>query len=378
MGGNFGPSTSEPIRRSSKHYTIIREHAIMMAEALQSKLLGQECHCKLVHNANLILEVRTGRRFWNHCFRVLFGFDGGSTAPMQPPWISREMEIQALELSEAPNEPGVLKGTKSDQATAPTIIVEAVPDSKEVIEAPERNPAEKKRSHFKRLWRSRSPRSSKIVPEGDPGNDKAIIAQTDPQTVSKSENAPKVAFDIPETRTTDEGAKEIDNLCSVISKSSDESLWGGILISRGNRWQKISKAKLACFSSEKVKAVSLAELLSSDLWTIDKRSKLGLQLASTVLQLYQTPWLRDDWGKEDIFFVQEANETLLIDKPFLRPRFSQLASSTKCVAGEGETIFTNVPCLFALGVVIIELHYGKSIDQLQKEDPGLTASSNEV
>jgi hypothetical protein len=40
---------------------------------------------------------------------------------------------------------------------------------------------------------------------------------------------------------------------------------------------------------------------------IGRKYRLGLavKLASVLLQLYKTPWLKEVWGKQDILFVQQ-------------------------------------------------------------------------
>ncbi|KAF2182091.1 hypothetical protein K469DRAFT_691691 [Zopfia rhizophila CBS 207.26] len=99
--------------------------------------------------------------------------------------------------------------------------------------------------------------------------------------------------------------------------------------------------------------------------------KIAVHLASSVLQLYKTPWLVEDWGKEDILFIHRPGASLY-DHPFVSCGFSHLRSS----AEEMEWVSTGTSpynvirnqTLFTLGILLIELWYGKSMDDLKTTD----------
>ncbi|CZR67557.1 uncharacterized protein PAC_17456 [Phialocephala subalpina] len=375
---NVMSSVPEPARRSARHYNTIREHAIMMAEALQKKLLGKECHCKSKHDASLVLEVRPShKRTKSCCFHVLFGSEPTPMASLQRRWITWEAEIEALEVM-TPSRPAVLSQQPPNSARTPSFIVDAADDDKISNPGADSNDqnAKKKRS-FKGFWRSISPHIDAANVRGKSAMKSAAITATVTPISVTPKRKQQVGFEIQEEDNMDVMTKEIENLCATIATTGIEAAWYGVLISREERWQRIRRATKPCCTSKNIKMVSLAQLLSTELWKTKPRSKLGLKLASMVLQLYQTPWLSDDWGKEDIFFIQEEDGTVVTDKPFIRPRIAPRTTAATPFKPKLATINMNVPCLFALGVVLVELHYKKTIDELQKEEPGFVVSNNE-
>jgi hypothetical protein len=283
------------------------------------------------------------------------------------------MEIQAAEESPSWTESQPAQKTTLGEDGNPLVTVEAT-DETDIQKSISTPPAQKKKSRLKGHFRLRSSnkddstKNEKIVP--------AMAALSIPIR-SNSEHARKVMFEVQEESRKKGATKEIENLCAAISEARGQTAWRGILTAQNNISQEIRIATDRYFTSETANIVSLADLLSTPLWNIKNRCKLCLRLASTVLQLYQTPWLGDNWGKEDIFFIQEKNGNVLLDKPFLRPRFPAATAGTQMVPA-ASTINVNVPSLFALGVVLIELHFKKPIDELQKENNNSVFNPNEV
>ena len=100
------------------------------------------------------------------------------------------------------------------------------------------------------------------------------------------------------------------------------------------------------------------------------RLKLAVTLASSVLQLHETPWLDQCWSKDSIFFVKRPG-MIMYDQPFVSRDFNHatppaetgMPPSMKC-------IIRNQP-LYALGAMLIELWYNKPLQELWKEQDGL-------
>jgi hypothetical protein len=117
-----------------------------------------------------------------------------------------------------------------------------------------------------------------------------------------------------------------------------------------------------------IKTVSLAALLSTH--TADLKQQkwtLGLQLASSVLQLHTTSWLNERWGAKDILFFQHTNGTVFYDSPFIRRTFTLSQSAIRSSASSSRR-YRSIPVLFALGIVLIELYYRKPFEDLQNEN----------
>jgi hypothetical protein len=99
------------------------------------------------------------------------------------------------------------------------------------------------------------------------------------------------------------------------------------------------------------------------------RLKLSIKLASSILQLHETPWLHETWCKDGKFFVNRTGSTHF-DQAFVHHKFkrSELLS-TPTVPSCMERIIRN-QTLYALGVELIELNYRKPISALHQNTDG--------
>ena len=102
------------------------------------------------------------------------------------------------------------------------------------------------------------------------------------------------------------------------------------------------------------------------------RLSLGVKLASSVIQLHQTRWLTDSWGKHDIiFFTHPQTRDPITEKPMVLHNFS---SSTSTSAARGGVAYRQNKVLFWLGVVLWELWFRKSLMETTPDD--VQAGSN--
>ena len=107
--------------------------------------------------------------------------------------------------------------------------------------------------------------------------------------------------------------------------------------------------------------------------TRKERLQLALTLASTMLQLHTTPWLSERWGKSDILFLHQWGGTRapIVEQPYISKPFK--ASGKKSIASPSATksqsgsIIRNYS-VFDLGVLLIELCFNQSIEQMQEPD----------
>lgn len=104
-----------------------------------------------------------------------------------------------------------------------------------------------------------------------------------------------------------------------------------------------------------------------------QRLSIAVALSSSILQFYETPWLRDMWGEEDVHFFLygvDKHSRPLISDPCLSRSFQRQPdnSTTKAANQDSEDRFLNAQIvnktLFALGIVLMELCLNKSFDQL--------------
>jgi hypothetical protein len=101
--------------------------------------------------------------------------------------------------------------------------------------------------------------------------------------------------------------------------------------------------------------------------TQQDKLKVAVDLASSVLQLYKTPWMDERWGKEDVFFIHRpgASPASIYEHPFVCRKFTTTQPATTQTSTPGACRVIRNQTLFTLGILLIELWYGKSIDELQ-------------
>jgi hypothetical protein len=102
-------------------------------------------------------------------------------------------------------------------------------------------------------------------------------------------------------------------------------------------------------------------LLTQTLTTIRRtmafheKLKLATTLASSLLQLNQTPWLCQDWNTASIYIPTSANDSD-IRAPYVVSELCEYTPSTPI-----QTIAGKHPDLVALGIVLMELSQNKSL-----------------
>lgn len=109
------------------------------------------------------------------------------------------------------------------------------------------------------------------------------------------------------------------------------------------------------------------------------RLKIALTLASTVLQLYDSPWIDSIWSGQDIQFlssqsVEDSNEAPFIG-PFVSTSFRGPASSSQSQQPPrtssslaDDLMPSKVLVVFA--IMLVELCLGKTIVELRQFSPG--------
>jgi hypothetical protein len=87
--------------------------------------------------------------------------------------------------------------------------------------------------------------------------------------------------------------------------------------------------------------------------------KVAVDLASSVLQLYKTPWLSDDWGDADVYFVRRPGAPLatVYQHPFIYHKFSTTTHVQYATVQLPIQRVIRNKTLFTLGVLLIELLY---------------------
>ncbi|KAH6625409.1 hypothetical protein C7974DRAFT_200955 [Boeremia exigua] len=95
--------------------------------------------------------------------------------------------------------------------------------------------------------------------------------------------------------------------------------------------------------------------------------RIALDLSSSILQLYKTPWLDEHWGDNDVYFLQKpgAKPLAIYEHPYVYRQLAPTLSNTNTQAAQTKYRIVRNQTLYSLGILLIELWYGKAIEQLQ-------------
>ena len=102
----------------------------------------------------------------------------------------------------------------------------------------------------------------------------------------------------------------------------------------------------------------------------EERLGLALTVASSVLQLYDTPWLCEYWNENDIF-VDMEHKSRIFERAFILRSFPPTAA-------ERPEQSHSYPCrnmtLYSLGIVLIEISLGQPLESMRIEDDPLNTN----
>ena len=159
--------------------------------------------------------------------------------------------------------------------------------------------------------------------------------------------------------------RKIECLCTTIRNIREMHTCIGILVTNNIKhrvW--VPRAPLTS-----ARVLSLAELLFMSEPPRRERLKLGVRLASSVLQLHGTQWLQERWGKQDIYLIQGGSSLRdpSLEIPVVCQAFTPDPSVSE-VTMESHIISCNLS-LFSLGIMLIELWFWKSVESFQANKP---------
>lgn len=182
----------------------------------------------------------------------------------------------------------------------------------------------------------------------------------------------KFTVDIPTPPDTPPPAyDDISNLCETITKPSSQEWLGSITGKKGQQHRiRAIDCEQRLLSCESIGSISLAHILRNKSFRQEQRSRLGLKLASSVMQLHTTKWWIDHWNKHDILFPCSLNATVDFDSPFIRRSFGEqsIELALRSKTAPKPYLHASIPCLFSLGIVLLELWYRDAFEELKSED----------
>ena len=190
-------------------------------------------------------------------------------------------------------------------------------------------------------------------------------------------NQSRVKFKLPDTpKPPDPQKTEVDNLCSSLDQARQNRKDLKVFLSpRGNLCScHVPPTPSGDFSSDDGThgLITLEQIIQecsreSPLkvrWNLIQRMNLSFNLASSLLQLYSTPWLTESWTKQNICFWRlppssQANDTILAfepDRPFIVHRFSGVPA-----AGQPHQVEAKYQ-LLDLGIILLEIRHQMSFE----------------
>lgn len=117
---------------------------------------------------------------------------------------------------------------------------------------------------------------------------------------------------------------------------------------------------------EAAPAVSFEALLRSrSMPSLAERRRLALTFAYSFMQLHESPWLSDQWAGKRVHFFHTASGGLDLERPFLSATFDQFPLGPE--PADLDRFHRNLGIL-RLGILLIEIHKWKSLDNFRGED----------
>jgi hypothetical protein len=166
------------------------------------------------------------------------------------------------------------------------------------------------------------------------------------------------------------GAK-IEDLCSALARKDAESCCLGYL-DDGN-WQHHVYLSTQGHSGQSPQPpISLHQILSAKVNPASvvirpkDRYEVALLLCSTVLQLYSTPWLNDNWKRDDIYFLSGCQEKTIAKNIYVSKIFSAPQTQFPAESDHELALLRNLS-VFNLGLALLELTFGHPIEYYECE-----------
>ncbi|KAF8249178.1 hypothetical protein K440DRAFT_622544 [Wilcoxina mikolae CBS 423.85] len=305
-----GAIQNESLRREIKrqandtYWISLRDHAKRLYQSLSSRW-PYTCPCKHPHRASLRLDVRNISET-DILFGFVFSFDENPTAGTPLPWNWRNVEIKPLQAS-----------------AFPTTLVSA-----------HAQPSPKKTVRFTNM--------------------PSIVLSTAKGSTYSQQATPPVT--------------KISDLCKILGATTRTRSCLGLLDDQHSQ-HLIYCGSQPCPQNEIRKPTSLEEILNCGgavSLATKQKCTLALTLASATLQLYNTPWMNDSWDLKDIYVFNTGEGVSPIDLPYVSKSFATTSKSTQST--QSSTMVTRLlknKMVFALGVALLEMSYGRHILSLK-------------
>ena len=173
----------------------------------------------------------------------------------------------------------------------------------------------------------------------------------------------------------------ISDMCSTLCASRESKKAMGFLVDEDDNKHKHYLYRANTKIGPETRSKSLGDLLSCSghgpltaALSKGDRLRIAVTLASSVLQLDGTSWLKTQWSSKDIFFHEKNNRAN--DPSYSYPYLSwKLCMTDTKVPGNFDSLFRGnhvirSEVLFALGLTLIELCFGKTLSEMRVPEDG--------
>lgn len=181
--------------------------------------------------------------------------------------------------------------------------------------------------------------------------------------------------------TTDNDCESIADMCSILCASYESNKPMGFLVDEEDDRHKHHLYRTSTAIGSETRSKSLGDLLSrsgngspSHPLLRSDRLRIAVTLASSVLQLDGTSWLKSHWSSKDIFFHEKNSQAS--DPSYSYPYLSWKPCMTDSnIPGPFDSRFRESyvirsEALFALGLTLIELCFGKILAEMHVAEDG--------
>ena len=214
-----------------------------------------------------------------------------------------------------------------------------------------------------RLLRKQPPINFSVIFEASTGTEKpfhhtSIIEVLDHDVWDEDKAIKtKVPFQLPPNKTS---LIDLDDICQAVSDVNTAHKVSKLYLLHDQRLQRQGETSTVMTATTKDQSyVSLADLIESSTTRLklNERVLLAATVASSMMQLYSTPWL-PDLRKEKFLFQSKpvVGQGYYIERPIVRCSFTNSASGNQ--VSSRKTLYE----LLDLGILIIELWRNQTIE----------------
>ncbi|KAI5797812.1 hypothetical protein EDC01DRAFT_40144 [Geopyxis carbonaria] len=345
-----------------KFYRKVREHAIAFYNILQERLQPPCCLCRIPHEAGLLLQIRDKVEEFPKEPGILFKtFFSVQIAPANNMW--RELDVQSEVKTDdtypASHSAVDVKMEDSSIELSNRSLIE------QLIVSGQQEARLRKRAGFA----PEPPKSSSSRQNHGCGSRTLV------NTEQPSSTSPVTRLRLGASKHQVEN-NPITNFCNILIDTPKlEGSCYGHLVDQGNTRHRIFGPTKA-LHPPRGQIVTLQDLFQTKFqFTTRQRLDLSVKLASSVIQLHSSGWLAEYWGRKDVQFFK-TDEGFVIDSPIVC--WGKHDIDVSGVKSDKSVVQCD-QSLLSLGIVLIELHYGRFLEncvELSVQNKGKQAEEN--